>query len=133
MNVTPEQFEKELEKEFLALHKGICNESQERIIDGAPVDTGALRASIRAGVNNEVVEYSKDETDPTGGQTKSSNESVIREAKLGDTVIITVGAPYGQIIEEGSANRAPTGFVRTVGESLAAIVRSVSSNLGKYR
>lgn len=133
MNVTPEQLAKEIEKDLLALHKGISNESQERIIDNAPVDSGALRASIRAGVNNEVVEYSKDETDQSGGDTKSANENVIREAKLGDVVIITVGAPYGQEIEEGSSEKAPSGFVKTVGESLDAIVKSVSGNLSKYR
>lgn len=131
--VSIDELAKELEKDMLALHKGITIESQSRIIDNAPVSTGALRASILAGVNTEVVEYSKDNTDESGSETKALNENTIMQSKLGDNITITVGAPYGREIEEGSSDKAPSGFVRTVAESLDAIVAEVSKNLEKWR
>jgi hypothetical protein len=132
-NIKLDQLSAEIEKDLTALFKGIADESQSRIIDGAPVSTGALRASIRAGVNTQVVEYSANVQDPDGTATKSNNASVISGANLGDTVNITVGAPYAADVEGGSSENAPTGFVRVVGEGLDAIVETVDKNLGKYR
>lgn len=132
-DVSLDQLTDEIKKDLLALHKGIANESQIRIIDGAPVSTGALRASIRVGLNSEVVQYSPDDTDQEGGSTKAENESVIRNATDSDSIIITVGAPYGADVEGGTSEKAPTGFVGTVAESLDAIVEEVSKNLDKYR
>ena len=132
-NVTPDELVDELTKDFEALFRGIGVEASNRIIDKAPVSTGALRASIRASVNSEIVSYSKDDVDPSGQKTKLFNESAIRDAKDGDLINIVVGAPYGKQLEEGTSTRAPLAFVRSTGEELSSIVETVIANLRKYR
>lgn len=128
--VTPEQFTKEIERELEQLSREIVDESQKRIIQNAPSNTGALRASIRVGVNREVVEYSPDRTDPDGQTTISLNSDEIKSAKLGDVINITVGAPYGFEVENGSSEKAPTGFVRVVAEELDSIVQAAAGKVG---
>lgn len=128
-----EQLGEEIARDLEAIFKGVADESQARIIENAPVSTGALRASIRAGVNTQVVEYSSDTVDQTGNATKAANGDVIKGAKLGDTINITVGAPYGDEVEGGTSDVAPSGFVRVVGEGLDAVLNVAIQNLGKYR
>lgn len=131
--VTPDQLVKNLTMDFEALFRGIATEAQERMIRKAPVNTGALRASIQAGVNQEVIEFNPEKVDPSGQATAQANAAIIKGAKDGDKINIVVGAPYGKEIEEGSSTQAPTGFILTTGEELDAIVKTVSTNLGKYR
>lgn len=131
--INSDQLAEEIQKDLLALHKGIAIESQSRIIDNAPVSTGALHASIRAGLNESVIIYSPAVVDPEGEATKASNEQVIRNAKATDDITITVGAPYGADVEGGTSEKAPSGFVGTVAESLDAITELVSQNLDRYR
>lgn len=131
--VTMTQLVDEITKDLVALFRGVATEASDRMITKAPVQSGSLRASIVASVNSEAINWSKDTVDPSGSKTKATNAATIKGAKDGDRINIIVGAPYGAIIEGGSSEQAPTGFVLTTGEELSAIVNSVKANLGKYR
>lgn len=131
--VTPEQLEIEVKKDLEALLRGIAIESSDLIILQAPVSTGALRASIRAGVNSEPVVFSEQVTDQSGDASRAANEAAIMKATMGDTINIVVGAPYGKAVEDGSATQAPHGFLKRTGESLKAIINNAKSKLDVYR
>lgn len=132
-NVTPAELEEEIMKDFEAFFRAIADESSERIIHNAPVESGALRASIRAGVNSEPIIFNENQTDPSGESAIAANKAIIMQAKLGDAVNIVVGAPYGKIVEEGSATMAPHGFMKRAGESLKAIIATATLTYRTYR
>ena len=131
--VTPDQLAAEIAKDMDALVRGIAIESQARIINKMPVDSGALRASTTAAINGEAVQYSKSDLDPSGESTKRKNEAIIMSANAGDVVNIIVGAPYGQVLEEGDSDIRPHAFIRSTAEELPSIMAQVESNIGKYR
>lgn len=122
----------EIEKDFTAFSVGLMSEYQERAIQKAPKETGALRNSIRAGVNTEVIVYDKG---ASGGDTAiSTNDSTIKSGyQLGDTVNIVVGAPYGKYIEEGTSKTAPHAFLQSAAEELNVAAAAVKSQLNRYR
>lgn len=131
--VKAEDLGKEIAKDMEAMLRGLCNESQERIITKMPSETGAMRASTNLSINSELIQYSETDVDPSGELTKRKNEAKLSQVKVGDVVNIIVGAPYGQVLEEGDANHRPIAFIRSTGEELSAIMRRVKSNLEKYR
>lgn len=128
--VTPEELGQAIMQDLLGLHQYIGIESSKRIIQRAPSESGALRASIRAAVDAEDIQYNKDVTDQSGTSTQAENEAAIKSGgnKPDNVINIIVGAPYGQKMEEGDSSQAPTGFVKTVGEELNTIVKAYNSN-----
>ena len=95
------------------------------------MDTGKLRASIKAAINSETVVYGPE--DPSGASTKAQNAAVIASAQPGDEINIVVGAPYGAIIERGNASRPPVGFLLTTGEEHDAILAVAIKNKDRYK
>lgn len=121
----------DIEKDIQGMLLGIAIETQDRMITKAPKSSGALRNSIRVAVNGESIVYQEGEF---GDDVKNINESILRSSfNTGDTVNIVVGAPYGQKMEQGASDQAPTGFMSSTAEELDAIVAQVESEIMKYR
>lgn len=121
----------EIAKDFDAIVRGVSSEASDRMIIKAPKESGALAASIHAGVNSEPIEFDKANTDY--GSTAAMNRTIIMGAKAGDQVNIIVGAPYGQIEEIGGPNRPPVGYVAGTGNEIDAINVKVNTELESYR
>lgn len=129
-NVKPDELEDAVMADLLALARGTADEAQQRIIQKTPILSGAARASIKVSINGETVEYDKDNTNWTG--TMTANSELIKNAKIGDTINIIMGAPYGAKLENGSSEQAPNGMFATTGEDTDAIVALVSEKLSSY-
>lgn len=122
----------EIGKDYEAFCVGLMSEYQERAINKAPMESGALRNSIRAGVNSEVIEYTAGVN--TGDTAKAANDATIKsQYQLGDTVNVVVGAPYGRYIEEGTSNTAPVAFLQSAAEELNTAAIAVKAQLQRYR
>ena len=131
--VTPEQLQVEILKDLDALHRGICTELMETIVDNTPVQTGALKGSITVGVGSPDLSYTPGDLDPTGGATKMSNANKLKAATIKTPTYLNVNAPHANDVENGTAESPPVGFVRSAAESLGAIINRVSQNLKKWR
>lgn len=129
-NNTDKMFD-EIQKDMEAFMKGMIDDNQTRMIDHAPEDSGALKNSIRVGINQEVVVYEEGNHNPE--QTKMLNSTEIEKYTLGDEVTIIVGAPYGEVIEQGSSTHTPQPFVITAAEELEQSANYSKLNLLKYR
>lgn len=126
-----DQLIKEIDKDVLALKKGIAIEAQMRIIDKMPKESGAAAANVKVGVNSEDTSFDKEDTDYE--RRKSINDGIIKGAKQTDTINITLNAPYAEKLEMGDSEQAPQGMVRTTAEELDSIVNIASDNIPKLR
>lgn len=130
-NLPTNKFAELIMEDILAVARGMGVESSNRIIDKAPVGSGKLRASIRASLNSETVEFGA--SDPSGSTTKTANATIISKAQPGDEINIVVGAPYGAVIEYGDASRPPVGFLLTTGEEYEAILAVAIQTKGQFK
>lgn len=121
----------EIGKDFSAIITGMIDDNQSRTINYAPIDSGALKSSIKVGINQDIVEYDKNNT--SYDTTKMANQNTLSQYKLGDTVTITVGAPYGQVIEEGNSTHSPQPYIRPAAEELDHSIQYAKQNIKKYR
>lgn len=122
----------DMEKELTGYLAGMASEYQERAINKAPQKTGALKNSIRAGVNSEVIIYDAGATN--GESAKATNHNtIVSQFKIGDTVNIVVGAPYGKFVEEGTSKQAPQAFLKSAAEELTVASAQVEAEISKYR
>lgn len=122
----------DMEKEITGYLAGMASEYQERAINKAPQKTGALKNSIRAGVNTEVIVF--DEKATNGEAAKVANQNaIVNQFKIGDTVNIIVGAPYGKFVEEGTSKQAPQAFLQSAAEELDVASLQVQNEISKYR
>lgn len=121
----------EIQKDMDAIVRGTSSEVSDRMIMKAPKESGALAASIDLQINTEVVSFDKSQVDYSS--TAQNNRTKALQAKAGDEINIIVGAPYGQVIEEGDANHKPHGFIASTGNELDAINQAVLLNFDRYR
>lgn len=121
----------EIDKDFESFVRGVIDDQQIRAIDMAPMDSGALKNSIRLGINSETIVYEEGSQSPDNAKT--FNTSTLDLYDLGDTVNLVVGAPYGKYVEEGTSNQSPQPFLRTAAEELDHSVRYAKQNIKKYR
>lgn len=92
------------------------NELTSRIKHRAPVLSGKLKANIKVGIN-----FIPSFTDTT---IEISHKEVINSFKAGDDINIVSTAPYSYLVEFGSSEQAPVGYVRPSLEELSSIVKS---------
>lgn len=76
---------------------------------GTPVDTGRARGNWYANIGPEPQAAETDNTDPEGGATLGAAESVVLNAKLGDTVWLSNALPYIRVLEYGLYPLSPKG------------------------
>ncbi len=122
----------DMEKEITGYLAGMASEYQERAINKAPQKTGALKNSIRAGVNTEVIVFDEKATNGEGAKVANQN-AIVNQFKIGDTVNIIVGAPYGKFVEEGTSKQAPQAFLQSAAEELDVASLQVQNEISKYR
>lgn len=97
-----------------------------------PVDTGALRASLQAALNQPSTVVFKP---PTGGNVAydpSPIALVIASAKVGDTIYATYSVEYARAMEEryGFTRLAAQNWQTIVSRTAARVKRRVTAALG---
>jgi hypothetical protein len=122
-----EKFEERMETILSEIFRGVCGGLGETMVDLAPVRTGALRASIKV----DPTDFNENETDLTGDKTKAEINKKLNSKKLGDSFEIGTVAPYAEVIEYGSSDQAPSGFLRIAEISLPNIEQNVKRRIEK--
>lgn len=95
-----------------------------------PVDTGFLRASFQAMLNqpNDNVQFR-----PEAGGSVQFDESqialIIQGASIGDTIHLTWTANYAVHVEYGARGRAPRSFARLAAQQWQGIVSQVTAEV----
>lgn len=93
-----------------------------------PVDTGFLRASLRAGIGN--VNFSVRQKPEEGGSFAYDDGAivmVIAKAKLGETISVGYTAAYARAAEYGSRGRPGRRFVGLAAQRFPQIVQQVTA------
>lgn len=88
-----------------------ASQLSENIINRTPVLTGALSANWNTTLGNPDYNFDKEVT--SNSHALAQLRQVEQQFKINDTVYITNGADYSEIIEYGNySNKAPNGMVR---------------------
>lgn len=111
-----------IHRNFSTLVKQTTDAIQEYEINGTPVKSGRARNGWRVGAN------SPDNTppdmigpfDPSGNIRIDANRSIIASEPLGTHYFITNPVPYVPLLNDGSSQQAPAGFI----EKAEAIARA---------
>lgn len=118
-----------LEAVFKESAQRVISDMQEPVGAGGnmPVETGTLRASLMASLNepNMTVTYRHDGS----GQVQYNPSQValtIAAADLGDTVYAVYTVNYAHHVEYGAQGRAPRAFVRLAAQKWPQIVNQVA-------
>lgn len=83
----------------------------ENIIDRTPVLTGALSANWNTTLGNPDYNFDKEVT--SNSHALAQTRLVEQQYRINDTIYITNGADYSELIEYGNySNKAPQGMVR---------------------
>lgn len=112
---------RELRRDMLLFAQEVCKEASTAMIDNAPSESGALKDSIRAGINETIGGYNPQPPDTNGEAAKRYNDIKAEGMKLGDKYELRASTPYAVYVEEGTDKQAPNGFVARTLESLDAI------------
>ncbi|WP_290497628.1 hypothetical protein [Hyphomonas sp. UBA4494] len=132
-SATVDQWVRETKERMEAVFKEsaqrVISDMQEPVGAGGnmPVDTGFLRASLRASVNEPSMSFTfrPDE----GGAYRYEATQValtIAGADLGDTIYAVYSANYAHHVEYGAQGRAPRAFVRLAAQKWPQIVNQVA-------
>lgn len=114
--------------------EAVFKESAQRTVSLAqsqvPVDTGFLRASVRASITSMPAINSA--ARPADGQSYQPGGEVVLAivgAGLGDTIFVGYTAAYAGFVEYGTSRMAPRRFVGYAASQWQATVRQVSQEL----
>lgn len=114
-----EEIAEKIKQKLRYLTSESCARMAEEIIANTPVDTGALRGSIRAYVNDQQIGFGPE------GVPAALRGTVIEP---GDSVIISIGdreAWYAVLVEYGHDQEPPQFMVRGSAEQWSRIVSEV--------
>lgn len=112
-----------LGKDMLKFAQNVASEMAITAVDNAPSDTGALKDSIRGGVNQDALQYNPSPDDKNGQAAKEFNKVSANGLKLGDQYHLRAAAPYSGFVENGTDKQSPNGFIKRTLESIDAIAR----------
>lgn len=96
---------------LLDAFQATVEEAAGRMIDRVPVKTGRAKASIYVVANSSDAPVTE-ETDPDGGSTKARAAADAKKLEIGDSANITSNLPYIELLENGSSEKAPEGFMK---------------------
>lgn len=94
-----------------AVFKTAAQNVGEEIISRTPVDTGFLRASLTATLNDKPM-IKRDVPNRDAAYPAPDITLGIEGAKLGDTIYLTFTANYARYVEYGTRNQFPAAMVR---------------------
>lgn len=119
-NIKASELGDALGRDMLRFFQNLSSELANTAIDNAPADTGALKDSIRGGINQEVGGFNPNPSDTTGQAAKEYNKVMAGGIKMGDVFMVRASAPYAGYVENGTEKQAPNGFIKRTLESLDA-------------
>lgn len=104
----PTDFLKNIEKSGTEKLQGLASQAINDVVKNSPAIGGSFKGSHTVSVNSPNNSFSENH-DVNGSSTISKGQSVIKNAKFGDSVYIQTNHPLGSEIEHGNASKAPQG------------------------
>lgn len=104
----------------------------KEVVDATPVDTGFLRGSWDAYINDPSAS-GEGRNDPTGSTSVSSISVKVNGIKIGDTIYILNSANYASMLEFGTQHIAPRAFVRGTLAQAPMIARQAAERIRRIK
>lgn len=112
-----------LGRDMLKFAQNLSSELANTAVDNAPSETGALKDSIRGGINQEVGGFNSNPGDTNGQAAKEYNKVMAGGLKLGDQFQVRASAPYAGYVENGTEHQSPNGYMKRALESIDAVAQ----------
>ena len=116
-------------------------ETDSRLKQASPVDTGRFRVSWQVGENaagsydggsqQDPSNADRSKTSPPGGLIVPLRKMNYQQEKLGNVYSVHNNLPYAESLANGSSKQAPAGWVQGVAKDIQAFVRVNADRIGR--
>ena len=116
-------------------------ETDSRLKQASPVDTGRFRVSWQVGENaagsydggpqQEPSNADRSKTSPPGGLIVPLRRMNYQQEKLGNVYSVHNNLPYAEPLANGSSKQAPAGWVQGIAKDIQGFVRVKADRIGR--
>jgi hypothetical protein len=116
-------------------------ETDSRLKQASPVDTGRFRVSWQVGENaagsydggpqQEPSNAYRSKTSPPGGLIVPLRKMNYQQEKLGNVYSVHNNLPYAEPLANGSSKQAPAGWVQGIAKDIQGFVRVKADRIGR--
>jgi hypothetical protein len=116
-------------------------ETDSRLKQASPVDTGRFRVSWQVGENaagsydggpqQEPSNADRSKTSPPGGLIVPLRRMNYQQEKLGNIYSVHNNLPYAEPLANGSSKQAPAGWVQGIAKDIQGFVRVNADRIGR--
>jgi hypothetical protein len=116
-------------------------ETDSRLKQASPVDTGRFRVSWQVGENaagsydggpqQEPSNVDRSKTSPPDGLIVPLRKMNYQQEKLGNIYSVHNNLPYAEPLANGSSKQAPAGWVQGIAKDIQGFVRTNADRIGK--
>jgi hypothetical protein len=116
-------------------------ETDSRLKQASPVDTGRFRVSWQVGENaagsydggpqQEPSNADRSKTSPPGGLIVPLRKMNYQQEKLGNVYSVHNNLPYAEPLANGSSKQAPAGWVQGIAKDIQGFVRTNADRIGR--
>jgi hypothetical protein len=116
-------------------------ETDSRLKQASPVDTGRFRVSWQVGENaagsydggpqQEPSNADRSKTSPPGGLIVPLRKMNYQQEKLGNVYSVHNNLPYAEPLANGSSKQAPAGWVQGIAKDIQGFVRVKADRIGR--
>jgi hypothetical protein len=116
-------------------------ETDSRLKQASPVDTGRFRVSWQVGENaagsydggpqQEPSNADRSKTSPPGGLIVPLRRMNYQQEKLGNVYSVHNNLPYAEPLANGSSKQAPAGWVQGIAKDIQTFVRVNADRIGR--
>jgi hypothetical protein len=116
-------------------------ETDSRVKQASPVDTGRFRVSWQVGENaagsydggpqQEPSNADRSKTSPPGGLIVPLRRMNYQQEKLGNVYSVHNNLPYAEPLANGSSKQAPAGWVQGIAKDIQGFVRVNADRIGR--
>jgi hypothetical protein len=116
-------------------------ETDSRLKQASPVDTGRFRVSWQVGENaagsydggpqQESSNADRSKTSPPGGLIVPLRRMNYQQEKLGNVYSVHNNLPYAEPLANGSSKQAPAGWVQGIAKDIQGFVRVNADRIGR--
>lgn len=129
------------EQQFEKLLRVAVLETDSRLKQASPVDTGRFRVSWQVGENaagsydggsqQDPSNADRSKTSPPGGLIVPLHRMNYQQEKLGNVYSVHNNLPYAESLANGSSKQAPAGWVQGIAKDIQGFVRVNADRIGK--
>jgi hypothetical protein len=129
------------EQQFEKLLRVAVLETDSRLKQASPVDTGRFRVSWQVGENaagsydggpqQEPSNADRSKTSPPGGLIVPLRRMNYQQEKLGNVYSVHNNLPYAESLANGSSKQAPAGWVQGIAKDIQGFVRVNADRIGR--